>query len=478
MNSPSAEPELEHITDTDAPGPARSALSTSSSLSPTKDANGSVTSTRDEYVQKLGIVQSKEVLREECASRRISVPKSADITRLREALIGHWFPHPTTPLAPCHQLPRTPVAKRASLSQGIESEKEILAESQAVYPFSFELIRDDLLREALKNMYREVSEQTLQIKALRDLVDRRTAVLSPTNLFSVDVYQRRFETSSRPSKPLPRPKLTVGNPSTNPIVTPIRNRASDATGGCIPEDDGRPHAFVNESPKVASTSRANSQVDLVLPNPIAFTQPNSPHLLFPPILGQRSIAWDQVFPLICRPEMLWDVWHPSKSLDQYQLDELWQCYDSGERVYNEEGIQGGIKPPLRNVELFFHSSWRKQGSQRKSWERFREIPEWVENQSMLRSVSPQVILDELQAWRTEAGGRPKGLAALGKELKSRREKMSQAARNLNAAEVHTTDPDSIATPPPATTSSVTEIPKKRKAQPIAPRGRAKHIKLS
>lgn len=176
--------------------------------------------------------------------------------------------------------------------------------------------------------------------------------------------------------------------------------------------------------------------------------------------------------------MLWDVWHPSKSLDQYQLDELWQCYDSGERVCNDEGIQTGIKPPLRNVELFFHSSWRKQGSQRKFWERFREIPEWVENQATLRSVSPQVILDELQAWRTEAGGRPKGLAALGKELKSRREKMSQDARNLHAAEVHTTDIGSITTPPPGTTSNVTEIPKKRKAQPIAPRRRAKQVKLS
>ena len=60
--------------------------------------------------------------------------------------------------------------------------------------------------------------------------------------------------------------------------------------------------------------------------------------------------------------MLWDVWHPLKSLDQYELDELWECYNSGEKIYNTDDTQTGIKPPLCKVELFFHSSWRKQGS--------------------------------------------------------------------------------------------------------------------
>ena len=66
--------------------------------------------------------------------------------------------------------------------------------------------------------------------------------------------------------------------------------------------------------------------------------------------------------------------------------------------------------------------------QRKSWERFREIPEWIENQSRLCNVSPQVILDELQAWRTEGGGKPKGLSALGREIKGWRESKSRLAQ--------------------------------------------------
>lgn len=180
------------------------------------------------------------------------------------------------------------------------------------------------------------------------------------------------------SSSFPQPIFT--STVNNLLTTPTRNNISEDTGIYVSGDDGLPRAFVNESPKIPSTPRAKTQVDLVLPDPIAFTQPGKlaygkmssrndarsslfsgmPHLLFLPILGQRSITWDQVFPLIRRPELLWDVWCPSKSLDQYQLNELWECYDLGEKVFNENDVQTGIKPPLRKVELFFHSSWRKQ----------------------------------------------------------------------------------------------------------------------
>jgi hypothetical protein len=56
-------------------------------------------------------------------------------------------------------------------------------------------------------------------------------------------------------------------------TTPTQNHIAEDTGVYISEDDGLPRAFVNESPKVPSTSRAKTQVDLVLPDPIAFTQP-------------------------------------------------------------------------------------------------------------------------------------------------------------------------------------------------------------
>jgi hypothetical protein len=85
--------------------------------------------------------------------------------------------------------------------------------------------------------------------------------------------------------------------------------------------------------------------------------PGQPSLLWPPILGQRSIRWDQVFALVQQPELLWDCWKPSKSLDQYSLEELWTCYSLGEPVFDIARVQTGIKPPLQLVEQYFQSKW-------------------------------------------------------------------------------------------------------------------------
>ncbi len=36
--------------------------------------------------------------------------------------------------------------------------------------------------------------------------------------------------------------------------------------------------------------------------------PDGAQLIWPPVLGQHSISWDDVYPLIKRPEMLSDCW--------------------------------------------------------------------------------------------------------------------------------------------------------------------------
>lgn len=82
-------------------------------------------------------------------------------------------------------------------------------------------------------------------------------------------------------------------------------------------------------------------------------------LLWPPVLGQKSITWNTVFDLVQRPELLWEVWKPSKSLDRYDLKGLWECYTVGEPVLNADSVQTAIKPPLRLVEQYFQASWRK-----------------------------------------------------------------------------------------------------------------------
>lgn len=71
------------------------------------------------------------------------------------------------------------------------------------------------------------------------------------------------------SSSFPQPVFTTDNMPT----TPTRNCIAEDTGVYISEDDGLPRAFVNESPKVPSTPCVKTQVDLVLPDPIAFAQP-------------------------------------------------------------------------------------------------------------------------------------------------------------------------------------------------------------
>lgn len=66
-----------------------------------------------------------------------------------------------------------------------------------------------------------------------------------------------------------------------------------------------------------------------------------------------------MFALIKQPKLLWSSWHPSKTVDQFSLEEIWACYNFGEQVFDDDGVQIGIKPPLRLVEQYFSSKWRK-----------------------------------------------------------------------------------------------------------------------
>lgn len=70
------------------------------------------------------------------------------------------------------------------------------------------------------------------------------------------------------------------------------------------------------------------------------------------------MTWNTVLGLIERPEMLWDVWKPSKTLNQYDLEGLWECYVSGEPIIDGTGVVTAVKPPLRLVEQYFQSKWR------------------------------------------------------------------------------------------------------------------------
>lgn len=93
----------------------------------------------------------------------------------------------------------------------------------------------------------------------------------------------------------------------------------------------------------------------------------APRGLFPPLFGQKSARWPDVFPLIQQPKMCWAVWGPSKSVNQFtSVNEIWDTYVDGEAVYNDAGVQTGMKPPLQLVERYFQARWRSPDDARVS----------------------------------------------------------------------------------------------------------------
>jgi predicted Holliday junction resolvase-like endonuclease len=169
--------------------------------------------------------------------------------------------------------------------------------------------------------------------------------------------------------------------------------------------------------------------------------------IFPPLLGQKSARWPDVFALIKRPALCWAVWGPTKTLDQFEnVDNLWAVYTVGDPVFNSTMMQTGVKPPLQLVENYFHSDWRtsddvsvrissllfylyfttvsqERKRLQKSWQRFREIPEWIATSANHRHVSPSVIISELNVMRTTNGTTQKSLNWLSGKVADLRKAM-------------------------------------------------------
>src|ERR1700734_3002128 len=80
-------------------------------------------------------------------------------------------------------------------------------------------------------------------------------------------------------------------------------------------------------------------------------------MLWPPIFGQKSVQWPEVFEHIKRYDSLWETWKCSKTLDKMTLNELGNCWNIGEDACNGGGEVTGRKPPLRLIEQHFGSKW-------------------------------------------------------------------------------------------------------------------------
>ncbi|KAF8209033.1 hypothetical protein K438DRAFT_2012373 [Mycena galopus ATCC 62051] len=300
-------------------------------------------------------------------------------------------------------------------------------------PIEIERIQNAALARALHGLRQLLSSMSYEITELRNTVNRRTAVFTPARGFSADVYHRNIDDlrtasefldhdASYPDNAVP----SSGNTGTSsPISTPHRGSSNSAP----------------RTPAIAQTPSLVTQVKLVLPPMVAFYDKGAAIGIIHPILGMQSARWiEDVFPAIRQPDLCWEVWGPNKTMDQFNsIQEIWDIYANGERIsMADDSTETHLKPPLKLVEHAFEHRWRTSSNKqirerlKKAWERFREIPEWVDRESTTRRVNPEVVVTELEGMRVigEDGGGMRGLNWLSKELARQRK---QNAKSSNPA---------------------------------------------
>ncbi|KAJ6608481.1 hypothetical protein B0H10DRAFT_1815675 [Mycena sp. CBHHK59/15] len=306
-----------------------------------------------------------------------------------------------------------------------------LLQANAGSPMDLQRIQSTSLRLALEEVRNLLASQSIEFKKMGALLERRTSALSPAQGFSASRYHRNGKSLLYPALVTTNfPAVLLASPDRGHNIpdSPISIHVSAdlEETGTYEFEDGSIRAFVNESPKLPQTPRSVAQVDLVLPPVAAFYKKGAITGFIPPVLGQKSARWLDIFPLIHQPKLCWDVWGPDKSLEQFSgLDELWTTYVIGAPVLDTNGTQTGMKPPLKLVEQHFQHKWRTSSEKKrgKIWQRFREIPEWIDCNTTARHVSVDTVMQELEAIRSEGSGEsvePKGLNWLRNELAQRR----------------------------------------------------------
>ncbi|KAJ7756085.1 hypothetical protein DFH07DRAFT_1027777 [Mycena maculata] len=298
-------------------------------------------------------------------------------------------------------------------------------------PVDLQRIQHAATVASLQEMRDMPGRQNILIRQLNDTVNRRTAVFTPARGFSASAYHQNAllatATNDDYSHPLDnhrQDKLQVFAASLRPHLSPSTSR-NPPSGPHTPE-----------------TPRLVAQVELVLPPLAAFYENGRVTGIIHPILGMRSARWlEHVFPEIKQPQLCWDVWGPSKTLDQFtDLQEIWNLYAVGEQMSTEDGSQTRTKPPLKLMEQYFHHRWRTSSNKTerdkcgKAWSRFREIPDWIDLETTTRFVSLDTVMAELEAMRArDDGSEPRGLNWLCNELAERRKAAAIAGRQSVAS---------------------------------------------
>ncbi|KAK7014508.1 hypothetical protein R3P38DRAFT_3277089 [Favolaschia claudopus] len=359
-------------------------------------------------------------------------------------------------------------------------EELTLLHAQAGDPADLLLVQNNVLRKALEDLFKICTSSDTKLVRLTALLERRTSALSPAQGFSTTAYHRNaLAFSSSPSTP---PRGSARATHSSPITIHFDSEMHETGTYESTGDDGSSNhrAFVNTSPRSSDDLRVPTEVDLVLPPTEAFYKPGGPRGVVPPLFGQKSAQWPEVFALVQQPKFCWDVWGP-KSVDRYRdVNEIWTSWIDGEAVSNAAGTQTGKKPPLKYVEQYLQNRWRTSDDQKartanaQHWSRYREIPEWIERESSRRGVPPSTIVDELEGTRV-VGNITKGINWLRKEVEGLRKAAKTASNPVDAA-----TPSTASSPDPETTTLgqpfEEDTSKRKRAAPVDSRRtkKAKH----
>ncbi|KAJ7210917.1 hypothetical protein GGX14DRAFT_394536 [Mycena pura] len=349
---------------------------------------------------------------------------------------------------------RLPALKRADVQKWMKETFPVelkRLEDSALNPLDLSRIQNEALRLSLEEVRVQLAKQSRTLDQVLTTLNRRTAILSPAKQYldqsresailqSVPLYDADPENPFIIHTDFTLPSFP---PHSTQIIDP-KTRASEDTGVYETDDNGSLRAFISPSPTRKDASRPRTMVDLILPPKEAFNNSNTINPVWSVILGQESVMWTDVFRHVSNPKLLYDVWKPSKTIDNMTVAEIWNCWSVGEVVF---GAHPGQKPPIRLVEQHFKAKWRPSNTARKFWQRFREIPEWIEDQVSTNSKSPEACLQELEALRVANSTRssvdkqiimiPLGVNALAQLLEKQRKdaakiKESEGIQNSEA----------------------------------------------
>ncbi|KAJ7237509.1 hypothetical protein C8J57DRAFT_1247075 [Mycena rebaudengoi] len=229
-------------------------------------------------------------------------------------------------------------------------------------PLDLARIQNEALCLSLEEVRVQLVQQTRILERMEQKFERRTAVFSPAKGYSNEAYARSAEISNAQT-------LSFLQSDDNPFVV-------------------HTHAQISDPPStIDAETRACEDTGLYEADDCSI-QALSCNLVWPPIFGQKYVAWPEIFPLIHNPQSLFG--------------------SVGEAT---EGPIPGQKPPLRLVEQYFKAKWRSTAKSRKFWERFREILEWIETEASINSKSPEASIGELEALRNHLAKRSVAAAA-------------------------------------------------------------------